>query len=172
VKNRENRLFWTVVGLQLLEEPVGCNTSELPSEMLEALKIPIKIPEKSISMRGLNLEGKKGRHIYMHTWNTLRDMGFSRPLRREVLPGVEVLIPFVKGDIAVVPQGFQNRIPLKLRAFALVGKSAVLRAAGYHLVVAAALYKETAWSILSRGECTVCTLDKLGQIITTLDLHG
>jgi hypothetical protein len=139
--------------------------------MLDALSKPPELPGKSATMKGQDLQGKRGRHIYTHTWNILRDMGFSRPLRCEVFPGITLFIPFVNGGIAVLPQGFQNRIPPVLRAYALVGKSAAVRSRGYHLVVSAAVYHETAWSILSRGICSVCTVDNLKQLISALDLQ-
>jgi len=139
--------------------------------MLDALSRPPAIPGESTTMKGRDLEGKRGRHIYTQTWNILRDMGFSRPLRCEVFPGIDIFMPFVKGSIAVLPQGFQKRIPHVLRAHALVGKSSALRSRGYHLVVAAAVYHETGWSILSRGRCSVCTVDNIKQLITALDLQ-
>ena len=171
MKSRNNRLFWTELGARLLGESPTSDVSQLPSDMMEALNILPDLPWESATMRGQDLQGKRGRHIYTHTWNILRDMGFSRPLRCEVFPGINLFIPFVKGSIAVLPQGFQNRIPPVLRAHALVGKSAAVRSRGYHLVVSAAVYNEKGWSILSRGRCSVCTVDNLKQLITALDLQ-
>jgi len=171
LKNRNNRLFWTELGFRLLGESSGSDVSQLPPAMLDALNNLPEMPGDSATMRGLDLQGKRGRHIYTHTWNILRDMGFSRPLRCEVFPGVSLFIPFVKGSIAVLPQGFQSRIPPVLRAHALVGKSAAVRSRGYHLVVSAAVYHETGWSIISQGRCSVCTVDNLQQFITALDLQ-
>jgi len=171
LKNRGNRLFWTVLGSTLLEEPIGSDISELPAVMQDALNNPPLLPSESVTVQGDDLQGKRGRHIYTHTWNTLREMGFSRPLRCEVFPGIDLFVPFVKGRVAVLPQGFQKRIPHVLRAYALVGKSSAMRSKGYHLVVSAALYHERSWGILSRGRCSVCTVDNLSQLITALDLQ-
>jgi hypothetical protein len=137
--------------------------------MYNALASPPVLPAHCISLRGENLPGKKGRHIYTHSWNILREIGFSRPFRCEVFESISLFLPFVKGSIAVLPQGFQSRIPLELRARALVGKSAALRAKGIHLIVAAAAYEETTWNTLQLGNCSVCTSDKLKQLIQTLD---
>ncbi len=170
MKSRKNRLFWSALGSRLLNENNDYNTEALSEEMLEALASPIKIPDESRVLRGTDLEGKKGRHIYMHTWKILRDLGFSRPFRCEVLPGIELFIPFFKGSVVVLPQGFQKRIPLKLRAHALVGKNAALRASGRQLIIVAAVYEKATWDILEQGGCTVCNPDKLRQLLQTLDL--
>ncbi|MCK5841594.1 MAG: hypothetical protein KAH31_05480 [Candidatus Sabulitectum sp.] len=170
MKSQKNKLFWSALGCSLLHEKNDYNTEELPEEMLEALASPIKIPGENIVLRGTDLEGKRGRYIYMHTWKILRDLGFSRPFRCEVLPGVELFIPFFKGSVVVLPQGFQKRIPLKLRAHALVGKNAALRAGGRQLIIVAAVYEKATWDILDLGGCTVCNPDKLSQLLQTLDL--
>ncbi len=170
MKSRKNRLFWSALGSRLLNENNDYNTEELSEEMLEALVSPMKIPGKSSVLCGTGLEGKRGRHIYMHTWKILRDLGFSRPFRCEVLPGIELFIPFFKGSVVVLPQGFQKRIPLKLRAHALVGKNAALRASGRQLIIVAAVYEKATWDILEQGGCTVCNPDKLRQLLQTLDL--
>jgi len=137
--------------------------------MITALGCPPQLPSQSFSLQGENLPGRKGRHIYTYTWNILRETGFSRPLRCEVFPGISIFLPFVKESTAVLPQGFQNRIPLELRARALVGKSAALRSRGIHLVIAAAVFDEATWNTLQRGNCSICTPDKLKQLIQTLD---
>lgn len=170
MKNRNNRLFWTALGFRLLGEHQCFNIAELPTEMKAALVAPVLLPVESTVMRGEDLEGKRGRHVYMYTWKILREMGFSRPLRCEVFQGVELFIPFAKNHIAVLPQGFQKRIPLRLRAHALVGKNAALRASGFHLLIVAAIFDETTWKILQRGGCSVCTPDKIRELVQTLDL--
>lgn len=170
MKNRNNRLFWTALGSGLLGEHDSFDINELPPEMQEALLAPIPIPEESNVLRGQDLEGKRGRHIYMYAWKILRDLGFSRPFRCEVLPGIKLFLPFAKGSVAVLPQGFQKRIPLKLRAQALVGKNAALRAFGIHLIIVAAIHDKTTWDILEQGGCSICTTDKLRQLAQALDL--
>ncbi|MCK5036559.1 MAG: hypothetical protein KAS73_11745, partial [Candidatus Sabulitectum sp.] len=135
MKSQRNRLFWSALGCSLLHEKNDYNTEELPEEMLDALASPIKIPGEGRVLLGTDLEGKRGRYIYMHTWKILRDHGFSRPFCCEVLPGIELFIPFFKGSVVVLPQGFQKRIPLKLRAHALVGKNAALCASGRQLII-------------------------------------
>ncbi len=170
MKNRNNRLFWTALGFRLLGEQDSSDVPELPVEMKKALIALPPLPGKSTVMRGEDLEGKRGRHIYMYAWKILRDMGFSRPLRCEVFPGIELFIPFAKGRIAVLPQGFQKRIPLRLRAYALVGKNAALKAGGFHLIIVAAVFDKPTWDILQQGGCSVCTPDKLRQLVQTLDL--
>ena len=106
----------------------------------------------------------------MHTWKILREIGFSRPFRTEVFPEIELFMPFIKNNLAVTPQGFRKRVPLDLRALALVGKNAALKAKGINLVVVAATYEKTTWDILEQGRCSVCTPDKLKQLVLTLDL--
>ena len=170
MKSQNNRLFWTALGSSILGEQDTFDTSELPEEMQKALECSLCIPKSSIALRGDDLEGKRSRHIYLYSWKILRNMAFSRPLRCEVFPSVELFLPFYREKIAVLPQGFTQRIPIKLRAYALVGKSAALRAVGYYLVIVAAVYEKTAWSILEKGGCLVCTPDKLEQLIEALDL--
>lgn len=170
MKSRKNRLFWSALGARLLGEIDDYNTEELPEEMLEALAFPVKMQNKGSEMRGTGLESKRGRHIYMYTWKLLRDLGFSRPFRCQVLSGIELFMPFYKAGVVVLPQGFQKRIPLKLRAHALVGKNAALHAVGIHLVIVAAVYEKATWDILKKGGCVVCTPDKLSQLLQALDL--
>lgn len=138
--------------------------------MQEPFRNPVKIPEGSSVFRGLDLEGKRGRHIYTQAWKILRNLGFSRPFRCEVFPDIELFLPFVKDSVAVLPQGFQKRIPLRLRALALVGKNAALRSMGIHLIIVAAIYDEATWDILQQGGCSICTTDKLLDTFQALDL--
>ena len=166
MKNRNNRLFWTALGSRLLGDRESYDIAELPAEMKEALIATLQLPGESMIACGKDLEGKRGRHIYMYTWKILRDMGFSRPLRCEVFPGIELFLPFVKGSIAVLPQGFQKRIPLRLRAYALVGKNAALSANGFHFIIVAAIFDKTTWGIVQQGGCSVCTQDKLKQLVS------
>lgn len=170
MKSQNNRLFWTALGARLLAARESFDTSGLPEEMQKALECCLQIPKSDFVLRGDDLEGKRSRHIYMLSWKILRNISFSRPLRCEVFPSVQLFLPFHRGRIAVLPQGFTKRIPLKLRAYALVGKSAALRAIGYQLVIVAAVYEPDAWSILEKGGCLVCTPDKLEQLIEALDL--
>ena len=170
MKSRKNRLFWTALGCRLLCEEDCFDTSELPEEMRIALESPVEMPEESHAFRGTDLEGRRGRHIYMYTWKILRDLGFSRPFRCEVFPRIELFLPFVRGRVAVLPQGFQKRIPLRLRAHALVGKTAALKALSIQLVIVAAIYEEATWRILKNGGCSVCTPDRLLDTLQALDL--
>ncbi len=170
MKSQNNRLFWTALGARLLGEQESFETSGLPEEMQKALECSLQIPTSECILRGDDLEGKRSRHIYMLSWKILRNISFSRPLRCEVFPSVQLFLPFYRGKIAVLPQGFTQRVPLKLRAYALVGKNAALRAIGYHLVIVAAVYQKDAWCILEKGGCLVCTPDKLEQLIQALDL--
>lgn len=170
MKSRKNKLFWTALGSRLLGEEDCYDTSKLPAEMKVALELSVKMPEESHLFHGADLEGRRGRHIYMYAWKILRDLGFSRPFRCEVFPGIELFLPFVKGSVAVLPQGFQKRIPLRLRAHALVGKNAALQALNIHLVIVAAIYEEATWRILKNGGCSVCTPDKLLDTLQALDL--
>lgn len=169
MKHRNNRLFWTALGSSLVGGAPPAGIESLPPTMRDALNSPPPLPGDSYATHGEDQPGKKGRYIYTTCWNTLRDLGFRRPLRVCVLGGIELLIPFVRNSEAVVPQGFQSRVPLDLRALALVGKSAALRASGYHLIVCSALYIPEVWEILERGRCSVCTPDHLVQLVNTLD---
>ncbi len=170
MKSQKNRLFWTALGSRLLGEQEDFDTSELPAEMQKALDSLIQIPISSLILCGEGLEGKRNRHIYMYSWKILRNMSFSRPFRCEVFPSVQLFVPFYRDKIVVLPQGLTRRIPLKLRAHALVGKNAALRTIGYHLVIVAAVYEKATWDILEKGGCLVCTPDKLEQLIEALDL--
>ncbi len=169
MKNQNNRLFWSKLGFELLGTLNDLDTSSLPALMQEALVFPMKPPSESKILIGDGLKGNKARYVYNHSWKILRTLGFSRPARIKVFPGIELFVPFYKGSIVVLPQGFQQRIPLKLRAHALVGKNAALRAVGIHLVIVAAIYDEDTWEVLKQGGCTVCTPDKLRELTQALD---
>ncbi|HPF32879.1 MAG TPA: hypothetical protein PK907_07665, partial [Candidatus Sabulitectum sp.] len=169
MKHRNNRLFWTAAGALITGDPQIPDTSSLPEHMRESLELLPDIPPHSLTCRGEDLQGKRGRYIYQVTWKALRELGFSRPLRTEVLRGVEILIPFHRQGTAVIPQGFQSRVPHRLRSLALIAKSAVLREAGFHLVVCSAVYMPEVWNALEGGRCSVCTPDNLTQLVNTLD---
>lgn len=169
MKHRNNRLFWSAAGARLLgyAEPTGITA--LPEPMLEALESLPPLPGMCHSISGPGLSGRKGRHVYQETWNILRDLGFQRPLRLTVFQGIDLLVPFFRGRMAVSPQGFRDRVPLELRSLALVGKSAVLRSHGVHLVVCSADHVPQVWETLNRGKCSVCTPETLPQMVNTLD---
>ncbi len=169
MKHRNNRVFWSAIGAVLTGEKLPEGTQTLPAELLRALEKTPVLPDTSITYQGEDLPGKRGRYIYTISWNTLREMGFQRPLRIRVQNGLELLAPFFKNSVAVIPQGFQNRVPGNLRALALVGKSAAFRQSGYHLIVCSAVYIPEVWELLQRGKCSVCTPDKLVQLVNTLD---
>ena len=168
MKHRLNRLFWTEAGRVLLEG--GDFQAALPPGFLtdSAASLPC-LPKNGFFLEGSGLSGRKGRYIYDATWKVLRPMGFSRPFRASVLCGVPLLVPFYRRTVAVIPQGFTERVPGRLRALALVGKSAALRQTGIHLVVCSASVSASEWDILRRGNCSAATPDLLEQLINTLD---
>ncbi len=169
MKNRMNREFWTALGRAVLNLDSHESTLPFPPEMQQILGSPPVLPGRFISLRGEGLPDKRGRHIYQVTWNLLREEGFSRPFRHSSSDGVEVLMPFRRNQVVVSPQGFQPRIPEELRALALVGKNAFLRSAGFHMVVSAAVYSPEAWGLMEKGHCSLCTCDKLTELLTALD---
>lgn len=169
MKHRINRIFWSAAGSLLTGSGTSEGSEALPPELCRSLECLPPLPEISYAMQGEDLPGKRGRYIYTISWKTLRDMGFQRPLRISIRNGPELLAPFWKNSVAVIPQGFQNRVPGNLRALALVGKSAAFRQAGYHLIVCSAVYIPEVWNLLQQGKCSVCTPDKLVQLVNTLD---
>lgn len=169
MKHRNNRIFWSAIGSVLLGSELPDGTETLPDELITALKDPPALPEDSISLRGEDLPGNRGRYIYTVSWKALRDAGYQRPLRIRTRGMPELLAPFWKNSVAVIPQGFRNRVPCRLRALALVGKSAAFREEGYHLVVCSSLFDAQVWDLLQRGSCSVCTPDKLIQLVNRLD---
>lgn len=169
MKNRNNRLFWTAVGSLITGETAPEGIESLPDEMRRALHNLPPVPETGITLTGANLEGKRGRYIYSLAWKILREEGFQRPFRARVLDGIELFVPFCRNPVAVIPQGFQARVPVNLRALALVAKSAALRQCGIHLVVCCAVCIPEAMGVLQRGRCSVCTPDRLAQLVNTLD---
>ena len=169
MKHRNNRIFWSAAGSLLIGSEVPQGTETLHGELLSALEYLPPLPGISYAIQGEDLPGKRGRYIYTISWKTLRELGFQRPLRISIRNGPELLAPFFRKSVAVIPQGFQHRVPGNLRALALVGKSAAFRQAGYHLVVCSAVYIPEVWNLLKRGNCSVCTPDKLVQLVNTLD---
>lgn len=172
MKNKWNKIFWTAMGKTILGEKPSDEVGGLPENMLVALSNPPPLPDQSLAMFGEDLQNRKGRYIYSTTWHILRGEGFKRPFRYSFENSIEVLVPFVCNNIAVSPQGFQKRVPPELRAFALAGKSAVLRASGVHYVVCAARYNPEAWNILKAGKCSVCTPDRLTELLSALDFSS
>lgn len=172
MKHRVNRAFWSALGAILTEKPPLPLPDGLSPGMTAMLESPPALPADCLVLPGENLPGRRGRYIYALTWKQLRELGFSRPFRTTLPGGVEILLPFRRNGLAVVPQGFQARVPGELRALALVGKSAALRASGIHLAVCSALYEPGVWSILEGGRCSVCTPDRLVQLVRTLDFSS
>ena len=168
MKSKNNRLFWTALGSQVLGEELTDDMSVLPLEMQNVFKLHLPVQTTGKLFKGQNLVERKGRHIYMHTWKILRENCFSRSFRSVIFPGVELFVPFVREKVVAIPQGFRDRVPNGLRARALIGKSVALQSIGYTLVVVTASYDQNVWELLKAGGCFVATPDKLNELFSDL----
>lgn len=168
MKSRNNRLFWTALGSQVLGEKIIEDLAVLPSEMQNVFNLELSVQTAGKLYRGADLTGRKGRNIYLHTWKNLRENCFSRSFKNTIFPGVELFLPFVREKVVATPQGFRDRVPNNLRARALIGKSAALQSIGYTLVVVTAYYDEKVWELLKTGGCFVATPDKLTELFSDL----
>ncbi len=153
MRRREALGFWTALGRELLGEPASVRVP---------LPVPLpplpRHPEPAI---GTPDTGTRSRHVGPKAWSILRDAGFSKGLSLEPWPGVDLFLPFRRGSLAAVPQGFSQRIPGLERAYALVGKSAACSLCGFRLVLVLSRWDEEVLGVLSRGNALVVTLDRL-----------
>lgn len=160
LRNRWYRLFWTELGRGLTGGK--CSVPEgLPCHMADVLRSPLAEPSEGKVLVDRMISQREGRFIYGRTWDILREMGFSRPLRLAPWPGTTLLLPFHRGSTAVLPQSFSDRVPEEDRALSLVGRSAAASVAGYRLVVVMARWTPEVLAILDRGGVSACSLDNL-----------
>ncbi|MCD4848586.1 MAG: hypothetical protein K8R76_10390 [Candidatus Aegiribacteria sp.] len=163
MRNRWFLYFWTELGRRMLEpDSVSEIPLYLPSVMAEVLSSPAPPAlRRSVLQLDNRLDSRKARYIYRYTWEILREHGFSRPLRLQPWPGISLLLPFVKDNIAVIPQSFSERIPPSKRALSLVGRSAAALLEGYELWVVPAVWNDEITSIFKDGGVKACSLDRL-----------
>jgi hypothetical protein len=163
LRNRWYRFFWTELGSRLILGP-GDLPPRLPDDMVRVLD--------SVSMTtfggrlelGEKMQARAARYVYAYVWNRLRELGFSRPLRIEPWPGINLLIPFYRGRECVIPQSFSKRIPAVDRALAMVGKTHAARETGLDVWIAAAGWNDEILKIFRRGGVSALSLDRMEKI--------
>lgn len=167
MRDRWYRLFWTELGRRLLGggEPLP---EGLPSRMSSVLRSSLAKPERGSVLVEEMLTSREARSIYGRTWKLLRDMGYSRPLRLDPWPGINLLLPFHRDLTAVVPQSFSSRVPEKERALSLVGRNAAAALEGYRMVVVMARWSREVLEVLEAGGVSACSLD----MVTTMCGRG
>ena len=163
MRNRWFLYFWTELGRRMLEPDSASEILRyLPSVMAEVLSSQAPpVLRRSVLQLDNRLDSRKARYIYRYTWEILRKHGFSRPLRLQPWPGISLLLPFVKDNIAVIPQSFSERVPPSKRALSLVGRSAAALMEGYELWVVPAVWNDEITSIFKDGGVKACSLDRL-----------
>lgn len=170
MRGRE-RAFWSHVGELVLREPPTIRPWFLPAAYSRALVQPPGLPDApyDATFTGEQLGTRQARHIYSHAWVALRDLGFSRSARVFPWPGVPLLLLARRSSVGAIAQSFGNRVPLRERALALVGKNAALfERSGIRLLVIAARVPDGARSILESGRVTFCTPDRTGDAVEWL----
>ncbi|MCK4807800.1 MAG: hypothetical protein KAT09_09140 [Candidatus Aegiribacteria sp.] len=163
MKNRWYHFFWTELGRRITGKETAL-PEHLPDEMAEVLRSGRPDTGECYFRLDSRLSPRKSRNIYSYTWAVLREYGFSRSLRLTPWPGITLLIPFYKGNIAVTPQSFSRRIPPEKRAMSLVGRSAAALKMGYSLWVVPADWNDDILSIFSSGGVKTCSLDNLADV--------
>ncbi len=138
-----------------------------PGTMRKALREVPGAPAGACLQLGRMMQRREARHIYQRTWKTLRPLGFSRPLRLEPWPGVTLLLPFVRGRLAVIPQSFSPRVPERERALSLVGRSAASGICGYRMLTVLGTWDREVLELLEAGGCRACSLDMLEEAAGT-----
>lgn len=159
MRNPDPLEFWTNLGARLL----GRDAPELPAgpPWDAAWASPPSLPSSAAPV--LAGAGIRPRKIAQATREALSPLGFARALRLFPWPGVELFLPFYRDCVAVLPQGFSERIPASERALAVVGKSAAAGICGYVLVVSAARVDATVSGIFSAAGVAWATPDLLGE---------
>ena len=144
MRNRWYRWFWTELGLRMTEPGTGAEVPPgAPKEMAQVLHGPTPcLPGPEIRL-GEPMSARSARHIYQTSWKELRPLGFSRPLRLEPWPGITLLLPFHRGEVAVIPQAFPERVPTLPRILSLAGRSGAASLAGIRLWIMAGRWDGT-----------------------------
>ncbi len=169
MKNPHTRWFYSSLGCALTGAQPPPPPAGVPDAMQAVLAVPPPVPSPGRIYPGVGLEGNRCRRVYGSTWEVLRPRGFKRPARFEPWPGVQLFLPFLKGNVGVTPQGFSGRVPRDLRALALAGKGLAACVLGLRLVVVSARVDPDAWAVIARGGGVVCTPDTLPQALYELD---
>ena len=165
MRNRWFLYFWTEFGSRILDpDSVSEPPRYFPSNMAGVLLSSPPPAGKSVLQLRNQLDSRKARHIYMYTWEILRKHGFSRPLRLQPWPGITLLLPFFRNNIAVIPQSFSERVPPSKRALSLVGRSAAAMINGYELWVVPAVWNDEIISVFREGGIKACSHDELDSI--------
>lgn len=172
MKNPHTRWFYTAVGCMVTGDRPPSPPPGLPEPMFRALEMPAPEPFPGREYPGEGLTGNRCRRIYGAAWEILRPAGFRRPGRFEPWPGVPLLIPFFRGPVGAIPQGFSPRVPLHLRSLAVAGKAAASAALGMRLLVVCARVEPEAWAVIRAGGGVVCTPATLPQALCELDFPG
>lgn len=162
MRNPEPFAFWTNLGARLL----GMGSPEEPDTppWSEAWSDPPVLPpaDGAVMLAGNILRPRK---VWMATREALAPLGFSRALRLRPWPGVELFLPFHRGRIAVLPQGFSGRIPAVERALSVAGRGAAAWKCGYRLLVTVGAHDETVAGILCRAGLSCATPDRLQELL-------
>ena len=169
MKNRWLRFLWTDVGRRITESDSVSPTppAGLPASMARVLELLPDWMESGTgkSLLGCQLDTRASRFIYSSTWKILRERKFSRPLHLEPWPGVDLLFPFYRGSVCVLPQSFSRRIPLRQRSLSVVGRSHAASAENYQMIAVIARWNGEVIDILEQGGVTFCSLDRLSEML-------
>jgi len=169
VKNRWLRFLWTEAGRRIAEPDSEPSTppAGLPAPLARALELlPDRLDVRpGKSLLGSQLDARASRFIYNSTWSILREKRFSRPLRLEPWPGVDLLIPFYRERVCVLPQSFSRRIPLRQRSLSVVGRSYTASTESFRMIAVIARWNDEVIGILEQGGVTFCSLDRLSEML-------
>lgn len=161
MRNPDPQAFWTNLGTRLCGHEAPALPAGAPWAAAWAAP-PVRPPAGMALTDGSGLRPRK---IWGATSSVLAPMGFSRALRLEPWPDIELFLPFYRGDVAVMPQGFSDRIPTRERAFALAGKSAAAWACGCRMVVCLAGCDPAVLEIFREGGVACATAGRLAELL-------
>ena len=170
MKNMWYRYFWSEVGKRIADpsSPGAPAPAGMPANLLSVLSDTRPLPStESVAkpLLGELLPDRRNRYIYRLAWDILHREGFSRPLRLEPWPGVDLLVPFFRRQVCVLPQSFSSRIPARERALSVVGRSLACSLEGYSLVTVLGRWDGDTLGILSAGGACCCSLDRLMEAL-------
>ena len=165
MRNRWYRWFWTELGLRMAEPDTRGEVPEgAPREMAQVLggQLP-GIPPADLRL-GESMSARSARQVYQVSWKELRPLGFSRPMRLEPWPGITLLLPFYRGEVAVLPQAFPERVPLALRVLSLAGRTGAASLSGVQLWIMAGRWDETLREEMERRGIRAVSPDTVREV--------
>ena len=167
MRNRWYRLFWTELGRRMLNHGhVPDIHPGMPPHMAMVLEgEPPPLPLNGELLLGEPMSERAARHIYRYLWKRLAEERFSRPKRLAPWDGITLLLPFYRGELALLPQAFSSRVPVGERTLSLCGRTGAASLSGVDLWVVPATWDGEVPDRMSECRLRACSLDRIGEVI-------